>query len=633
MIRIPGMAGMLCIWAKIRRGQPEINYSCPLVFHFYVSTQYKLVAHNHEVNTYRSKFAFKSLLKNCCDISNNLDRKMASVEWENISSTLNIKEENLEQGWLEKSEKFIWIPAQILLFCELLIGLSGLIFNYYVLDVSRRNPQQNSGSFWMKHVATWDNLSLVAILPRTIASLLFQQDLRTLGGPVCKIFSYILWAISLNSSAHMVGMALDRALNISFPDWHYPKHWKTIIPKISIGLTVLHFVLVTPHLVFLELGDSVCEMTSSHTAIMRGYQVFVSIVLSFIGNSAAIAVASLVFVRKLRERRTPNAPSEPEQKQGIERNVEPIGDTKKKTRFDGKEANEEFNLNEAQKLDQTGQPEESNQTDFIYCGPNNSIPTNFVGAPKRGEVCIEMKTVDIKGPKSGNENGKKSGVFNKGFQETEFGKTGRDQTTSNIMGAGDVIIDVELTKSRDQPSSSQSNTAMGSSGNDDMEFSHKRDASGTKTTSNFNEVSDSGAGRNKTKAAEKGKKKVAPVFSPEDIKAIRTLSYISLFFLFTKFTSTVLFMLKENFLNSESSVAWKIFLENLAGVLIVSNHAFNFFFYLRGRSFRETFKAKWWNNWRRNGTGLTYHHQAPGDTFGSSVDISTLHCIPASHNI
>ena len=89
---------------------------------------------------------------------------------------------------------------------------------------------------------------------------------------------------------------------------------------------------------------------------------------------------------------------------------------------------------------------------------------------------------------------------------------------------------------------------------------------------------------------------MAPVFSPEDIRAIRTLYYVSFFFLFTKFTSMVLFLLWENAFNSESSVAWKSFLENLAGVLIVSNHAFNFFFYLRGRSFKETFEAKWWNH-------------------------------------
>ena len=399
---------------------------------------------------------------------------MASVEWENISSTVNIEEGNLEPGWFEKSEKFIWIPAQLLLFCELLIGLSGLILNYFVLDVSRRNPQQNSGSFWMKHVATWDSLSLVVMLPRTIVTILFKQDLRTLGGPVCKILPYIWWAVSMNSSAHMVGMAMDRALNISFPDWHYPKHWKTIIPKISIGLTVFHFVLVTPNLVFFELRDSFCEMTSSHTAIMKGYQVFMIVIFGFIGSSAAIAVASLVFVRKLRERRTPNVPIKPEQNKSTKRIIEPLGDKKENRHFDGKEAKEESNLNEARKLDQAGKPKESNQTDFIYCGPNSSIPTKFVGAPRRGEVCIEMKTVDIKGPKTGNENGKTSGVVNRGFQETECGETGRDQTNSNIKSTGDVTIEVELTKSRDQPSSSQSNTAMGSSGNDVMEFRRKR---------------------------------------------------------------------------------------------------------------------------------------------------------------
>ena len=524
---------------------------------------------------------------------------MASVEWENISSTVNIEEGNLEPGWLEKSEKFIWIPSQLLLFCELLIGLSGLIFNYFVLDVSRRNPQQNSGSFWMTHVATWDNLSLVIILPRTIVTILFKQDLRTLGGPVCKILPYIWWAVPLNSSAHMVGMAVDRALNISFPDWHYPISWKTTIPKISIGLTVFHFVLVTPNLVFFELRDSVCEMISSHTAIMKGYQVFMTVIFGFIGSSAAIAVASLVFVRKLGERRTPNVPIKPEQNKSTKRIIEPIGDKKEKKSSVGKEAKEESNLNEARKRDQTGKAEESNQTDFIYCGPNSSIPTNFVGAPRPEEVFIEMKTVDIKGPKTGNEKGKKSGVVNRGFQETEFGETGRDQTTSNIKSTGDVTIDVELTKSRDQPSSSQSNTAMGSSGYDVMKFRHKQDAYGTKTTANLNEVSDPGVGKKQTKVAEKGqekKEKVAPVFSPEDIRAIRTLYYVSLFFLFTKFTSMVLFTLRENALNSESSVAWKGFLENLAGVLIVSNHSFNFFFYLRGRSFKETFEAKWWNH-------------------------------------
>ena len=334
---------------------------------------------------------------------------MASVEWENISSTLNLEEENLEPGWFEKTERFLWIPAQVLIICELLIGLSGLVFNYFVLDVSKRNPQQNSGSFWMGHVATWDTLSLVLMIPQIIATLFFKQDLRTLGGPVCKIIPYVWWAVSMNTNAHMVGMAVDRALNISFPDWHFPKSWKKIIPKISIGLTVLHFALVIPNLVFFELEDSVCEMRSRHTAIMRVYQVFVSIMVRCVGNTVATAVASLVFIRKLRERRTPKVSTKPEQKQATEINADSVGDTKKKKNSDREETKTKSNTNETRNLDETDEPVESYQTDFIYCGPNNSIPTNFVGARKGGEVCIEMKAIVSKNSNGGNTNGGNNG--------------------------------------------------------------------------------------------------------------------------------------------------------------------------------------------------------------------------------
>ena len=521
---------------------------------------------------------------------------MASVEWENISSTLNVEEENLESGWFKRSERFLLVPAQVLIIFELLIALSGLVFNYFVLDVSKRNPHQNSGSFWMGHVATWDTLSLVLMMPQIVASLIFKQELRTLGSPVCKIIPYVWWAVSINTNAHMVGMAIDRALNISFPDWHFPKSWKKIIPKISIWLTVIHFALVIPNLVFFELEDSVCEMRSSHTAIMRVYQVFVSIMVRLIGHTVAIAVASLVFIQKLRKRRTPNVGTKPEQKEGTQRNAESVADKNS----GGKEAKKESNLNETRNVDETEEPEESHQTDFIYCGPNNAIPTNFAGAPKRGEVCIEMKEVDSKIPETGNLNVKKSGVINKGFQETEVGQTGREQTSSNIEGDGDVTIDVALPKLRDRATSSQSNTARTSSRYDVKGLKRKLASSETIKISNSNPgVLDTGFGKNETntgKKEKKKKKKSAPVFSRENIRAIRTLYYVSLFFLCTNFTSMVLFMLKESIFNSESPAGWKMFLENFAGVLIASNHAFNFFFYLRGRCFKETFKARWINH-------------------------------------
>ena len=108
---------------------------------------------------------------------------------------------------------------KFLQFAELLLEIVGVFFNCVTCDTSRLVPE-TSGTFWMGYLAVWDSLFLVVCALRS-GFAVFGVQLASLGTLGCQLFAYFWWVTGTNASAHLVILAVDRALSIALATWHY----------------------------------------------------------------------------------------------------------------------------------------------------------------------------------------------------------------------------------------------------------------------------------------------------------------------------------------------------------------------------------------------------------------------------
>ena len=157
--------------------------------------------------------------------------------------------------------------------------------------------------FLRRLVALWDNISLMILLPNAISKAVFRLDLRYQGSTFCTLFPYLLWSSSTNASAHLMGLAVDRALSTKHPTWPHGKTWDKIIKQISICLTMFHFLQVIPNFFVFKFNNGTCEMRSKFVLLLTLYQLLVPAFYGTVMFSVTILIATITFICQLRKKK------------------------------------------------------------------------------------------------------------------------------------------------------------------------------------------------------------------------------------------------------------------------------------------------------------------------------------------
>ena len=92
-----------------------------------------------------------------------------------------------------------------------------------IVGLGTRSTDDTSGNKWMLYLAGWDIIILIPGILLVLGQEVLGVDIRTLGNGSCRIFSYLPSTTALNATGHLVLMAIDRAVNITFPTWHFGK--------------------------------------------------------------------------------------------------------------------------------------------------------------------------------------------------------------------------------------------------------------------------------------------------------------------------------------------------------------------------------------------------------------------------
>ena len=259
-----------------------------------------------------------------------------------------------------------------------LVGLTltviGLCLNTVTLDVSRHQRPQTSGSKWMQYLAIWDNIFILVCGIADVANLVTGYEMTSSGDWACRGILYTMWFGTMNASGHLVALAVDRALNMSFPQWHHMRDWPYINRRLSIGMTLFHAIVLAPIIYLFGVQDGVCSLVAPGI-VPRLYQIVMSNVLFPVTHFILILVASVMFGYKLRARRTP----------GFGSTVQTKKCDNKETKVSGGKGMELGNIGKGQlksgvtKNEQdcpNSEPKPAASTgtvDFIYGGPDNKI--------------------------------------------------------------------------------------------------------------------------------------------------------------------------------------------------------------------------------------------------------------------
>ena len=186
----------------------------------------------------------------------------------------------------------------------LILVIIGLILNTLALDVSKHQRSQTSGSKWIQYLAIWDSMYLLVSGIVDAVNQFTGYEVTSSGNWVCRGLFYFMWLGTMNASGHLVALAVDRALNMTFPRWHHLKDWTNINRNLSIGMTLFHAIVLAPIFYVFGVQDGVCDLVSQGI-VPTLYQLLISNVLFPVAHFIVILAASFVFEYKLRERRTP----------------------------------------------------------------------------------------------------------------------------------------------------------------------------------------------------------------------------------------------------------------------------------------------------------------------------------------
>ena len=261
------------------------------------------------------------------------------------------------------------------------ISLIGIALNFCAFDVSRSVTQQTSSTVWMTHLAVWDSASLVYNGVVEMGLSFFDIKLTQENEIVCKGFGVIWWATGINAGAHLVALAVDRAIKMRHATWYHKNMKDENIKKISVGLTCFHFVIVLPNALFYRIEDNYCRMRSEFIMLLRVYQLAGFAIFS-LGHFMAIMVSNGFFVLQLWRKRKPTSSVN-----SVSR-ADPKAETNYAPENQKQTAKNEVSTPVAEKI--------FDSTDVIYCGPNSFICTNFAqktttdkGAPEDSNLIKE----------------------------------------------------------------------------------------------------------------------------------------------------------------------------------------------------------------------------------------------------
>ena len=181
----------------------------------------------------------------------------------------------------------------------------GILLNLIILDLNPRLPQKTSLNKWMKFLAIWDVVQNTVLFVLSLLMLLWEEVVNA-NDVICRTFRYLSTSIALTSSAHLVAMAVDRAVNITFPNWHHKMEFEKMNWKISIFITLFNFATNVLNLFLPGVENGKCSSLSFNGTLpgpILAYQIFVRLVF-ICCHFGGIISATAVFIYKLRKLRT-----------------------------------------------------------------------------------------------------------------------------------------------------------------------------------------------------------------------------------------------------------------------------------------------------------------------------------------
>ena len=461
-------------------------------------------------------------------------------------------------SWVGKEASVYETQINWFMICFALLGIS---LNGIVIDVASKIRNQTSGNKWMKLLAFWDTTYLIFITLEEFLMETFGVNLDDVNVISCKMHSYVRFWSTANASAHLVMMAIDRALNITFPTWHYNRNWNTLVPIISVSITFFYAICLFPTLWTHQMRDGVCIVSIDESLEAYGYAFLVSL---YVGTHfTLLLLANITFIYQLRKRKTPN----------VKKPTKPEMTSETKPRVTGRCEIEKSSLSkkipDPKVVEDSGEKSQSLKdlsstlVDFIYCGRNPLLPTNY-SSKNEAEKDANANANSFVIP--GTEN-----LSLAGSSDSFFDRSNEDNTRASEQ--------------------EQSVIAKTSTKNNDPVINMETELSSTRPQNWSNSASTHG-GTNDERKARKIKKPV-PQLTPEDLRAVRTVLYICLWYFVCMFPAIGVFAAQRKSSESEVGKETSQRLEHFSQFLIMLNSTFNFFFYLRGNSFRSTFKSRY----------------------------------------
>ena len=118
-----------------------------------------------------------------------------------------------------------------------------------------------------------------------------------------QVVKYQWWVSAANASTHIAIIAVDRAVCISYPTWHYKKSWNTLSLKISLSVSLFNYFILSPQLIFYKLKDERCDLVFWSETILKLYIIVLLTGFSVFGNMLITFISNTIFISKLKQLR------------------------------------------------------------------------------------------------------------------------------------------------------------------------------------------------------------------------------------------------------------------------------------------------------------------------------------------
>ena len=449
---------------------------------------------------------------------------------------------------------------------QIVICIIGLVLNSLTIDVSGKIPVQTSATKWMRYLSCWENCRLALAFFLNTSRAILGYNLTTQTEILCKLFSYIFWLSLLNSSAHLVCLAIDRALCITFPIWHFKKDWNKLISFISSAIILFHCILLVPVIYAQTKADDTCKLVSEKYAkAVTIYQILLSTLFSAVGHFVMVLASSFVFIIQLRKRKK-KLPTHVEASakvgnQSLNRNED--------SHAGGTRISESFETRNCKLTDE-------NRLDVDVIDRSQKSVTGDVFG--RGPIFISKLQ-----PKIPTQNNQVS------IHKTLAVWKRSEEPSASLNGSK---IDIIAKSSVDVD---QFQTAESKNKNRDLRITDRTTPENKPSYSGEQTLSMKKSSREeKPGKLEPENKKNSASLSSEDWNVVKTVFLVCVWYLVTTWIASM-FYLAATFTpkSDEFGMGGKTVLYRVSRLMTIVYSSFNFFFYIRGNTFRETFIRRW----------------------------------------